>query len=302
MASIKNLKALNWDVVHKANEGLPSYPDELTDGFWKKKRSLLSKTVDTGLGKVLRSAEADFKKLEFIQVGGRNWGEVEESCKRVLASTKVNGKKANQIFKDVRDAAKKAADTLTKKKFKKDAKLATQLATWADIGIVTFNSNSLTGRIAESRDELRKKIYDGQKKKMDGVVKLAQGVSAKVTKVVSDQRKRIGPAFQIADEKAQKSELSDIGDKLRTACRDMSQPAVNFMKAHDMGIEMDARTFDLAKVKRFKEDISPLSDSQSQAALIRGRDEQAMLELCDTIDDFAARFKRDIETIKMPTL
>ncbi len=241
MPSIKNLKALGWhkQFYMKMQPSDYKWPDELTEAHWDK-RGLIARKEKTGVSAKLKKHAAYFKKNTPPEVLGRNWGEVEGSCKTAQEWMRKHGKKIYENFKDLRDTLLDAEKTFKKSKVisKSDTKRAKDMAKAADMAMISWNKNSLSARLSEARDLRRKEIYDKQ-------VKLIGAIVTSTAKVPEGVRKRTEPAFRKLrdwdhlDEGKRDKLKSKMKSEIHTACRNMTQSVTNYVKSADMGIELE---------------------------------------------------------------
>ena len=139
------------------------YPTELTDADWQKKKGRLGKLTSTGLGAVLKSAEAAWKKVDVNQLNPamtpsktrEQLAEKVKACKTYYASKVVPiSKEMDNIVKAAKDAQAKLNKAVTGKSA---AKAAAAVQKAAETFRVSLKSVDLQAAIDKVLADIKRK-------------------------------------------------------------------------------------------------------------------------------------------------
>jgi hypothetical protein len=280
-----------WTTIFKMGGAPMKLPQELTKVWWDKKKQLVAKTHATGVGEALDGLKKTFEKVDWIWLTAGRPSAMKDDVER--AKKFITGSQIAALrneLKTVRDLAKSEAVGMKKSALtKKTGDTLTEMAGVADFLFVAVNPNSMSGHLAEAVKDwdakIKAKFLAFAKPNLEASKKVVTKIPSAMTDVKSALKEYVA---EQGDEEAKKKKLTTVGDKVRSLCRDMTQPLGNLDKNHQSGAPFVG--YDDAGVVRLKNEMTKVADSKSGGEVVEGMDAKKATELVVQLDGWSKRF------------
>ena len=285
-----------WATIFKMGGGGVKLPEELTKKWWDKKKQLLAKTHATGVGAALDDLKKDFDKVEWFWLSARPSAMKNdvENGKKFITSSAVTT--LHNQLKTVRDLAKAEALVMKKNPLLKSTTSAlNEIAEAADVLFVSTNPGSLSGFLGSAiKDwdlQIKAKFLANAKPNLEASKKVVNKIPASINAI----KKALTEYVAEKDEEAKKKGRTDVGDKVRDLCRDMTQPLGNLHKNFAAGTPFV--DFDDGAIVKLANELKPIADSQSGSQVVDDLEPKEVAQLVVDVDLWSKRFTNLVKDV-----
>ena len=167
-------------------------------------------------------------------------------------------------------------------------KLVEEIAEAAEQLMVFCNTNTLSGYLENALKDRINELNSKQREQAGFSTEQAKGVGKKVLGVIGKIRQ------DLAGDPLDPAKVSSAGPELHTACRDMTQPLVNFLKSVKAGAKFE--NFNQSAAERLARMLVPYGDGD--AAKLQGLDRQAIDAKLTEVEKMAKAYDLLVDPIK----
>jgi hypothetical protein len=263
----------HWDKLFQATAPQPQLPAEVTKRWWDSKKSLIAKlTKATGVGAALTRVETAFKSVAF-QPYNPHPTKVDATTKQFVAFITSSPVTTFQsALRGLRALAEEQGAECRRSKVipKGTADALDDIVDNADKLSVFVNQHSLAKSLETAIAVWQKEKGAQARQQAELNLKAAKDAVNNISQHIQTARTKLGgPTTQVTDQVR-----ADVGEAVRTACRVMTQPLGNFLKAVKAGVQYDH--FNEPQAQQLYNALSPVANAQESAHTVKDMDRNAL--------------------------